>query len=63
MSKCLRFGNNPFTSKPLKFISYDPLTVDSSTRKSGSLVDPLFFGVLLSRLWLNLRLSQDASRR
>jgi hypothetical protein len=46
MSKCLRFGNNPFTSKPLNFIPYDPLTVDYSTRKSGSLVDPLFFGVL-----------------
>lgn len=46
MSKCLRFGNNPFTSKPLNFIPYDPLTVDYSIRKSGSLVDPLFFGVL-----------------
>jgi len=60
MSKCLRFRNNPFTSKPFNFIPYDPLTVDSSTRKSGSLVDPLFFGNLFPYL-RHLRLSQDAS--
>lgn len=60
MSKCLRFRNNPFTSKPFNFIQSDPLTVDSSTRKSGSLVDPLFFGILFSHL-RNLRLGQDAS--
>jgi len=46
MSKCLRLGNNPFMSKPFNSIQCYPLTVDSSTRKSGSLVDPLFFGVL-----------------